>query len=1296
VLDSWLEIKVFIIAIFGISFICGCVDFGDAPLPYPTLLSNGGAEHVITDEMRLGTLVDEDTDGLPSLLADGDDLNYSMTPGGTIVYSSDEDGVTFLDPLIPGMPARAIVAVTVTGTGYLNAWIDFDINGSWDASDQIAKNLALSTGLNAITINVPALAQNDNYTYARFRFSSEQDLQPAGGAVDGEVEDYRVYLDHYDPKLALNKTANMTEGSKSTILNFDINVSNTGNIDFASVGLTDILPIGLDYISDDSGLIPMKIGNEYTWNLGRLNASESVSFNLTALINGNKYDDLVNTVNATGDTGYGNPVLATNTASVLATEANLSVSKAADPTSGSKGSPINFTLTVTNNGNAALSQVSVSDLLPAGLKYDSSNSGANNGQFINWTNVGPLAKGASSTLWLKATIDGSAYGALTNQVNVTGTPDHGDPVNASATASVTSSNICLSGHKFLASTKAGLSGWNITATDSTGNATIATTDSSGFWQICNISVGSYTVSEESRDGWIQISPKEGSYSVVLDNKSISDLDFYNDRSCNLTIKKTVDKPAARRGEDITYTVDLSNPCDWGSFTNVTLWDILPKSVVLVSVSPDPSTSSAYNLTWDVGTLGPRQNFEATIVVRVPIVDINYDSSQTVRGEGFVNVHDDYDTHQGPESITNCAYAKADLVETISSCASTQIIDPGTELQSRESGSGSYESEEAVRMRTENKSIRSISSVSAVHRPTTFSLPQNRSIDYGTKWTEATRGINTITGATIDEQYTFANRIAKNRSIELDENGSTMKTEVEVEGSGHIGMLKKESPDSHPKTKPVYESTEDFVGSFKATEFLDEYGSSVQSNKSMTGYGYVSADKRVRDSQRTYESGTGSYRSDEIISTPTNYIAKDISLVHGPTNYSYTPRYNVSQDMLWNEGMWSKSGLLRGGDIASGSKSCVLPVATTADCNSSESPATYIGERYSSLDYLKKDSVALGLNEMKTNASFSGIADFRAKAAGTSSTDRIDDEQRYAGEYSITRNVRIGGVSRYDRPHITVTKKGRMMSRWFNKTNANVAEYAITITNDGSSSLAPIHVRDIFPPETEYISSSIRPSSISKGSANWTLLNLGIGNSVTIELALNITDYAPANLVNRVMVCGMKGDDCISAAAYSTLESGLMDCCPPELLVDKTAKLDASDPTLVHYTISLKNNAGGAMAATVTDRLPAGMSLLQSSVEVSSYVEPITKWVLVDLLPGEVRTIEYDVRAATDGRYVNSVQVDATAVDGSGYATVEAAAQIDVGGTGVAPRTTRYGGWQAPDWNMTSPDEGITIELSEQE
>ncbi len=61
------------------------MDFGDAPDPtYATLLANNGARHVIVTGYRLGATVDAEADGLPSTLADGDDLNNT----------DDEDGVS--------------------------------------------------------------------------------------------------------------------------------------------------------------------------------------------------------------------------------------------------------------------------------------------------------------------------------------------------------------------------------------------------------------------------------------------------------------------------------------------------------------------------------------------------------------------------------------------------------------------------------------------------------------------------------------------------------------------------------------------------------------------------------------------------------------------------------------------------------------------------------------------------------------------------------------------------------------------------------------------------------------------------------------------------------------------------------------------------------------------------------------------------------------------------------------------------------------------------------------------------
>jgi len=113
-------------------------------------------------------------------------------------------------------------------------------------------------------------------------------------------------------------------------------------------------------------------------------------------------------------------------------------------------------------------------------------------------------------------------------------------------------------------------------------------------------------------------------------------------------------------------------------------------------------------------------------------------------------------------------------------------------------------------------------------------------------------------------------------------------------------------------------------------------------------------------------------------------------------------------------------------------------------------------------------------------------------------------------------------------------------------------------------------------------------------------------------------------------------------------------------------------------------------------LPAGLTFLSASVEPSRQEGLFLQWIVPDLKPGGAATIEYQSRATRDGSYVNTVHLDATAVDGTGYDTADAAAQVEIRSSGVAPRTTRYGGWQAPDWNMTSPDGGITIQLSPDE
>jgi hypothetical protein len=159
------------------------LDFGDAPdQPYPTLLANNGARHTIDPNVFMGLLIDSEADGQPSANADRDDL----------AGIDDEDGVVFTSPLDPTKVAT--VDVTVSVDGLLDAWIDFDNNGVWNAADQIYASVPVVAGINNLAFNVPGTSAPAFDTYARFRFSLGGGLAPTGLAPDGEVEDYEVHI----------------------------------------------------------------------------------------------------------------------------------------------------------------------------------------------------------------------------------------------------------------------------------------------------------------------------------------------------------------------------------------------------------------------------------------------------------------------------------------------------------------------------------------------------------------------------------------------------------------------------------------------------------------------------------------------------------------------------------------------------------------------------------------------------------------------------------------------------------------------------------------------------------------------------------------------------------------------------------------------------------------------------------------------------------------------------------------------------------------------------------------------
>ena len=156
-------------------------DYGDAPDSFGTYkASNGPSHQLIVGGPVLGTKVEAEIDSaFPDACACADDVSGY----------DDEDGVTFTTLVAPGQTAT--VQVVGTAGAKLDAWVDFNGNGVFDAGEQIASSFTLSGGPDNIDFLVPADATT-NDTWARFRVSTAGGLPPTGDAPDGEVEDYAL------------------------------------------------------------------------------------------------------------------------------------------------------------------------------------------------------------------------------------------------------------------------------------------------------------------------------------------------------------------------------------------------------------------------------------------------------------------------------------------------------------------------------------------------------------------------------------------------------------------------------------------------------------------------------------------------------------------------------------------------------------------------------------------------------------------------------------------------------------------------------------------------------------------------------------------------------------------------------------------------------------------------------------------------------------------------------------------------------------------------------------------------
>jgi len=154
----------------SILVILGTCDWGDLPdisnataiNDYQTTNANGGPVHIINPAITLGTTIDGEADGQPASNALGDGM--------------DEDGLMIFESLNirPGSIIRLPLSYNNT-TGipaHIEAWIDWNANGEFDAGEMVFDETDASAGtFDRLEVTVPTDAVVGEFLGLRIRIS---------------------------------------------------------------------------------------------------------------------------------------------------------------------------------------------------------------------------------------------------------------------------------------------------------------------------------------------------------------------------------------------------------------------------------------------------------------------------------------------------------------------------------------------------------------------------------------------------------------------------------------------------------------------------------------------------------------------------------------------------------------------------------------------------------------------------------------------------------------------------------------------------------------------------------------------------------------------------------------------------------------------------------------------------------------------------------------------------------------------------------------------------------------------
>ena len=470
------------------------------------------------------------------------------------------------------------------------------------------------------------------------------------------------------------KEVNTSEAKVGDTLTYTITLTNNGNAD-GKVTVTDEIPTGITLVADS--ITANGSYNEenktITWTDVKVEAGKTAEVSFKATINSDTKTSVTNKAVIDGNKP---------TEEVETKVANITGTKTVDKTEAKVGDTLTYIITLTNNGNAD-GTVTVTDEIPTGTRIKDENTTGYNKETntMTWSNVEVKANGGTATLTLEVVVKDDTTDTVKNVAKIDNKEIPEKPetkvANITGTKSVDKPTAKVGDTLTytIALTNNGNADGKVTVTDEVPTGTrIKDENTTGYNKETNTMTWS-NVEVKANGGTatltLEVVVKDDTTDTVknvakIDNKEIPEKP--ETKVANITGTKSVDKPTAKVGDTLTYTIALTN--NGNADGKVTVTDEVPTGTRIKDENTTGYNKETNTMTWsnvEVKANGGTATLTLEVVVEdnISIIkNIAYVDGNKIPEEPETSVRHHYTVEHYTENL-NGKYSKVEKDTVVS-------------------------------------------------------------------------------------------------------------------------------------------------------------------------------------------------------------------------------------------------------------------------------------------------------------------------------------------------------------------------------------------------------------------------------------------------------------------------------------------------------------------------------------------------------------------------------------------------------------------------------------------------------